>query len=105
MKKVITIVITLVILLGLNYGLTYFTNTKFIDFAFFVGLGVTILIWFFTSKGGLTTKNTDMLVQSTTGIKMGEQKYEFSPNIAFITSLVYTVITLAATIYHYRSYF
>ncbi|MFF2449460.1 hypothetical protein ACFVSW_20680 [Neobacillus sp. NPDC058068] len=105
MKKVITIAITLLVLLGLSYGVTYFTSTKFIDIAFFVGIAITVIIWFYTSKGGLTTKNTDMLVQSATGIKMGEQKYEFSPNLAFITSLAYTLITLAAMLYCYRSYF
>ncbi len=104
MKNLGTILMTLLVLFGLSFGLTYFTNIKFIDFAFFVGLGVTAMIWFFTSKGGLTTKNTDLLVQSTTGIKMGEQKYEFSPNLAFITSLAYTVITFAAMLYYYRSY-
>lgn len=74
------------------------------DYSFFVGLAVTIIIWFFTSKGGLTTKNTDMLVQSTTGIKMEHQKFEFSPNLAFITSLIYAIVTFAVMLYQYRSY-
>jgi hypothetical protein len=105
MKRIITIVITLLVLTGLSYGISYYTHTSFIDYAFFIGIVVTVIIWFFTSKGGFTSRNIDMTIQGTTGIKANEQKYEFSPNVAFITSLVYTIIMLIAVIYYYRSYF
>ena len=105
MKRVITIVITLLVLMGLSFGITYFTHTKFIDFAFFIGIAVTIIIWFFTSKGGYTARSLDATIQGTTGIKANEQKDEFSPNVAFYTSLIYTIITLIAVIYHYKSFF
>ncbi|MEH7074245.1 hypothetical protein [Neobacillus drentensis] len=97
--------ITLVVLAGLNYVLTYYTHTKFLDYSFFVGMVVTIIIWFFTSKGGYSSRSLDMTVQGSTGIKMDAQKYEFSPNIAFLTSLAYTIITLGVMLYQYRSYF
>lgn len=105
MKKIITIVITLLFLIGLSYGITYYTHTKFIDFAFLIGIVVTAIIWFFTSKGGFTSRNLDARVQGTTGIKASEQKYEFSPNVAFFTSLTYTILSLIICIYYYRSYF
>lgn len=105
MKRIITIIITLLVLIGLNYGLTYFTQTKFIDFAFFIGVLITVIIWFFTSKGGYTSRSLDVTLQGTTGFKANEQKYEFSPNAAFYTSLIYTIIALVAVIYHYKSYF
>jgi hypothetical protein len=104
-KRLITIVITLLVLVGLSYGITYYTHTKFIDYSFFIGLAVTIIIWFFTSKGGYTSRNLDMTVQGSTGIKMEGQKYEFSPNIAFLTSLAYSLITLGVMLYQYRGYF
>jgi hypothetical protein len=104
MKVVINIVITLFVLLGLSYGITYLTETKFIDYSFVIGIGATIIIWFSTSKGGFTSRNLDMTIQGSTGIKMEQQKFEFSPNIAFITSLAYTILTFAAMLYHYRSY-
>lgn len=86
MKKLITIFITLLVLTGLSYGITYYTHSKFIDYSFFIGLAVTVIIWFFTSKGGYTSRNLDVSVQGTTGIKVDQQKYEFSPNFAFLTS-------------------
>lgn len=55
--------------------------------------------------GGLTFRNAELMIQSQTGIKMEKEKYERSPNLAFITSLVYTVISFAVILYEYRSYF
>ena len=104
MKRLITIAITLLVLLGISFGVAHYTQTKFIDFSFFTGLAVTVIIWFFTSKGGFTSRHTDMQVQGATGIKVEQQKFVFSPNLAFITSLSYTIITFVAMLYHYRSY-
>jgi hypothetical protein len=105
LKKVLTIIITLAVLIGLSFGVTHFLNKSFLDFAFIVGTIVSIVSWFFTSKGGFTSRNADMLIQSQTRIKLEQQKYEFSPNLAFITSLVFTIVTFAVAIYEYRSYF
>ena len=105
MKKLITISITLGILLASSYGLTFISNAKFIDFTFFVGLTVSVLIWFFNSKGGFSSRNVDMSVQSTTGIKADIEKFKFYPNVAFFTSVTYTVLSLAATFFYYRNYF
>ncbi|TDK54071.1 hypothetical protein E2K98_29740 [Bacillus salipaludis] len=98
-------VITLFVLFGLSYGITYYTQTKMIDYSFFIGLAITIIIWFLTSKGGFTSRNLDMTVQGTTGIKAEEQKFEFTPNVLFFTSLSYTIISLVAMLFYYRSYF
>ncbi|NHC38440.1 hypothetical protein G6549_00560 [Bacillus sp. MM2020_1] len=52
MKRLITIVITFLILTGLSYGITYYTQTKFIDCSFFIGLAVTVFICFLHQKVG-----------------------------------------------------
>lgn len=104
-KKTLTIIITLLILIALSFGLSHYLHSKFYDYSFFVGLEVTVVIWFFTSKGGITSRSLDLTVQGTTGIKTEKQKFEFSPNLAFITSLVYTVVTFALMIFEYRRYF
>jgi hypothetical protein len=105
MKRLITIVITFLVLTGLCFGITYYTHTKFIDYSFFIGLASTVIIWFFTSKGGHTSRYLDMTVQGTTGVKVDQQKYEFSPSVVFLTSLAYTIISLGVMLYYYRSYF
>lgn len=105
-KKALSIIITLVILLCLSYACTYFTNTKFIDYSFVVGIIATVIIWFFTSKGGFASRYADSMIQSqTTNFKMKSQNFKFKPNIAFLTSLTYTIISLIAMLIHYRSYF
>lgn len=104
-RKLLTIVLTLLVLLGVSYAITYYTQTKLTDYAFFVGLVITITIGFFTSKGSLGSRHLDMSIQGSTGIRMESQKFSFTPNLVFITSLAYTIITLVAMLYHYRSYF
>jgi hypothetical protein len=103
MKVLINIVITLLVLLGLSFGITFLTHTKFIDYSFLIGLITTILIWASNSKGGFTSRHMDMTIQGSTGIRMEGQKFEFSPNIAFFTSLAFTIISLGAMLYHYRN--
>jgi hypothetical protein len=75
--------ITFLVLTGLSYGITYYTHTKFIDYSFFIGLAVTVMIWFFTSKGGYTSRYLDMTIQGTTGVKVDQQKYEFFHQMLF----------------------
>lgn len=104
-RKILTITLTLLVLFGLSIGITYFTHVKFTDYSFFIGLAATIIIGFFTSKGGYGTRQLDMTIQGSTGIRMESQKFNFSPNIVFITSLAYTIITLVAMLFQYRGYF
>ena len=104
-RRLITIVITLLVLVGLSFGITFFTHTNFFDYSFFIGLAVTIIIGLFTSKGGFGSRRLHIAIQGSTGIRMDSQKFEFSPNIAFYTSLAYTVISIVATLYYYRGYF
>ncbi|WP_040205263.1 hypothetical protein [Neobacillus jeddahensis] len=104
LKRLLTIVLTLFVLIALSLGIAYFTDTAFIDYAFLVGLAGSVIFWFSTSKGGFTSRNLDMNVQGSTGIKVEAQKYEFSPNLAFFAAVGYTVIMFIAMLIHYRSY-
>lgn len=105
-KRFISIIITLLALLGINFAVAYLTKTKFIDYSFVVGLIFSIIIWFFTSKGGLTSRWTDGIVQiESTNFKLKSETYKFLPNISFITSLVYMLVSVIITFYYYRKYF
>ncbi|GEM_PF-6041934 len=100
-----SVLITLLVLILLSLGISYFTNSGFFDYAFFVGAMCTITIWFFTSKGGLTTRNMDSSIQGSTGIKGKEHyKFEFSVGPSFITSLVFTIFTFISMLYQYKDY-
>jgi hypothetical protein len=103
MKRWIKILLTITILIGTTYALAHYTNGKFIDYTFFTGLIFSSAYWFFTSSGGFTTDILDVSVQSTTGTKMDKQKYKFSPDIVFLTSTAYTIISLVFFLIYYRS--
>lgn len=106
MRVFLSILINLLLLTTLGLGLAYFTNSGFLDYAFFIGAVVTISIWFFTSKGGLTSRNMDAAIQGTTGHRENEnRKFEFSISPSFITSLLFTIFTFIAMLYQYRDYF
>lgn len=60
------IVETILALVGVNLTISNFTNTKYIDYAFAVGLIGSGSIWFFTSKGGITSSYTDSVSQVQT---------------------------------------
>lgn len=106
MKRLISIFLTLLVLLGINYFLAKSTNTTFIDFSFAVGFILSVLVWFFTSKGGFTSQFADTMIQGqTTNFKMKQQRHKFSPNIVFLTTLTYTIVSLIITIIYYWEYF
>lgn len=106
MKQLLTIITTLVVLIALNFGISSVTDTHFVDFSFVVGLTVSVLIWFFSSKGGYTAKHADTIVQTgTTNWKMKNEKFSFKFNVAFLTAIVYTVIAIGITFYYYKDYF
>ncbi|MFB6467861.1 hypothetical protein ACE38V_13810 [Cytobacillus sp. Hz8] len=104
-KKVLSIIMTLLVLIGLTFGFSHSTDAKFFDYSFFIGLIASVVIWFFTSKGGFTSRSVDMSVQSTTGMKTDHQRFEFSPTVSFLTTIVYTIISFGIMIYKYRQYF
>ncbi|MFS0782626.1 hypothetical protein [Bacillus sp. 1P06AnD] len=106
MKKILTIASTLLLIAAINLGISIFTKTAFIDFSFAVGLIFSVLIWYFTSKGGATAKMADSVVQfGTANFKMKTEKHAFSPSAAFYTSLSYTVLSALFTFLYYKSYF
>jgi hypothetical protein len=103
MKRLIKILLTIIIFIGITYALAHYTNGEFIDYSFFTGLIFSSAYWFFTSSGGFTTDVLDVSVQGTTGTKMEKQKYKFSPDIVFLTSAAYTIISLVLFLVYYKS--
>ncbi|MFD1737961.1 hypothetical protein ACFSCX_15600 [Bacillus salitolerans] len=105
MKNIVRILITLSALLFVNYIITLLFSVKFIDFAFVVGLLGIICIKFFSSTGGYTSRQMDVMIQAQTGIKQDEQKQSFTPSISFYTAIIYTVVSAVATAIYYKDYF
>ncbi|WP_164669615.1 hypothetical protein [Virgibacillus doumboii] len=105
MKNVIWSVVTICFILLINWGVAALFNVEFIDFAFISGLGVAVIIWFFTSSGGFISNSIRMQTQAQTGIKMEEEKRSFNPSVTFYTAVVYTIIAAVVTFIYYKDYF
>lgn len=106
MKRLISGLITLLVLVGINFIVSKSTNTNYIDLSFAVGLIISVIIWFFTSKGGITSTYTDATIQSqTTNWKMKNEKHKFKPSIVFYTAVLYTLISIVFTFIYYKDYF
>ncbi|MBB6455326.1 hypothetical protein HNQ94_003826 [Salirhabdus euzebyi] len=105
MKKILTFILTLGILAAATYGISNMLHQPFIDFAFLIGILGMIVIRFFNSAGGYTSKSMDMSIQGRTGIKMEQNDRKFEPNIAFYTAMAYTILTGIVTFIHYKDYF
>lgn len=105
MKKFIFAIITLGVILGLTWIVSDFMHAKMIDFAFFVGLIVTIIIRFFTSSGGFVSNSISISTQSQTGMKVtGENEGPFTvtqKSFSFLVSLAFTIVSLLMTVIYY----
>ena len=105
-KKLLTIIITLLILVGVNLLVSKIAGTHFVDFSFGVGLLISVIISFFTSSGGFTSKYADTTMQANTvNWKMKNEKYKLQPSTALYTSVAYTVLSIVITFYYYKDYF
>lgn len=65
---------TFLIIGMVNFLLTMWLDASFFDYSVFVGFFATILIYFFTSSGGYSSRNLDLQVQGSTGIRQEETK-------------------------------
>ncbi|MEH6939171.1 hypothetical protein V7056_15200 [Bacillus sp. JJ664] len=108
MKKLIFAIITLGVLIGLTWFVSDLMNGKIVDYAFFVGLGVTIVIRFFTSSGGFTSNSINLSTQGQTGMKVSGAEGPFTvtqKSFSFLVSLAFTIISLLATVFYYWNEF
>ncbi|WP_088041006.1 hypothetical protein [Bacillus sp. EAC] len=103
MKKLTFIVSTLAVLLGLTWLVSNFMDSRMIDYAFIVGIIVTIIIRIFTSSGGFLSNSVRLSVQTQTGIKVKEESQVQLPgkSISFLVSAIFTIVSLIITIIYY----
>lgn len=107
MKKFSSALISLLILLAINYGLSRFFNTPFIEMSFITGIVATFILGFFSSEGGPTTAMSEVkikhLIESNSRTNAAIMK--FYMNTPFATAIVYTIIAGVGSIIFYWKYF
>jgi len=108
LKKLIFAIITLGVLIGLTWFVSDLMNGKMLDYAFFVGLVVTIVIRYFTSSGGFASNSVNLSAQGQTGMKVTGTEGPFTvtqKSFSFLVSLAFTIISLLATVIYYWNEF
>jgi len=106
LKKLIFSIITLGFLFGFTWIVSDFMQGKMIDYAFFVGLVVTIIIRFFTSSGSRYASNSiNLSIQTQAGMKVtGENASPFTvsqKSFSLLVSFTFTIVSLLITLAYY----
>ncbi len=104
LKKLIFAIITLGVLIGLTWVVSDLMNAKMVDYAFFVGLIVTIVIRLFTSSGGFGSNSINLSTQSQTGMKVNGSEGPLTitqKSFSFLVSLTFTIVSLLTTVIYY----
>ncbi len=104
-KRLINIIVTIFLLIGINFIISLVFNAGFFDYSFLVGILAMVVIKFFNSSGGYTSKQIDMQIQGTTGIRVDQnENKKFYAGSAFYTSLIYTIVSIIILVITYKDY-
>ena len=105
MKNTLIIFFTIFVIAGGNWLAAIALDVAFLDVAIpFAGLALA-LIYFFKSKGGMTSRRLDMSIQGQTGIRMEQKAYVPEKSYIFIGSILYLIFVVGFTFFTYREYF
>ncbi|UOQ45621.1 hypothetical protein MUN89_06710 [Halobacillus salinarum] len=77
---------------------------SFQEWAFFIGLGITTVLLFFNSSGGLHTRWTNFGYSITHG-RQQEEDWKIDVGVLFYGSLIFTTASLVLMVIAYWSYF
>ncbi|QFK70523.1 hypothetical protein F7984_04320 [Pradoshia sp. D12] len=100
-RKYIIFIGTFLIIGIINFALTSSLDASFFDYSVFVGFFSTIIIYFFTSTGGYTSRSLDVQIQGSTGLRPEGTQSKFNPSYVFFGSLAYFLTSLIVTIFIY----
>jgi hypothetical protein len=103
MKKVIVVRTLLsAIKIGIiAWGVSFIFSFSYSEWSFFIGLGLSVVIFFFNSSGGALSKITTH--QASESVWKIQKDNELKANVGayFYGSLLYTIISLIAMILIY----
>lgn len=72
-----------------------------------VGLFSSVIIYFFSSKGGITTSIVDLPIKYLLSSEDRKNNHfiQFNINIPFVVAVIYTIISAFISVYAYWDYF
>ncbi|WP_409290292.1 hypothetical protein [Peribacillus sp. SCS-37] len=108
MKKTAIVLATLAIEALLTWLTSAFFEISFSEISVFMGLTLTVIIYIFSSNGGIFSEYLKTMVRSDSDVIWVEGKEEdttFHPSWIFLGSAAYTALSLIWTVSLYWSYF
>lgn len=107
MKKFTSSFKTLLILVIINFLASNFFKLQFLELSFIVGLLACIIVAFFTSEGGFTTRILDSKVRHFEANDNRHNSYftKFHMNTPLKVSILYTLVAIIASVVVYWKYF
>ncbi|WP_409250573.1 hypothetical protein V1502_10350 [Bacillus sp. SCS-153A] len=100
-KKVIGTLVSAIVFGLLVWGASLILSFNFLDWAFFIGMAISVVLYFFNSSGGMLSKNAT-LDASTAGWKI-QQDNELKANVGFVFygAVLFTVVSFIAMVSTY----
>lgn len=105
MRNFITILLTIVILAIGNWIAATIFPISVIDLSIPFALVSIFVIYIFTNKGNVISRQIDTQIQGQTGIRMAISNQVANHSLVFIGSVIYFFLTLVFTFFYYREYF
>lgn len=101
-KKILVSVLTIGLEIVISIIFAKKADMSFIESAWFIGIFVTFILYWFGSSGGFTTDIMDVNIQGSTGMKMKREDFFFKKGVAFTTSLIFFIVmSIAVWIVYY----
>ncbi|MEF9992408.1 MAG: hypothetical protein RRZ84_08285 [Romboutsia sp.] len=106
-KKISMVILTLLVMVVTNYLLANYFKVNFIELSFIVGLLYTLVIGFFSSEGGITTRMFDTKFEMLWNHESNSKNkfIKFYVNGPLVVAIAYTAISFIASVIIYWKYF
>lgn len=103
MKKIISWSLVTSIVIGLAVWIaSVIVPFSYTEWSFFIGLGLTGILFFFNSSGGFSSKNATLAVsQSVWKVQKDDNELKFYGGGVFFGSVLYTVVSLVVMLVVY----
>jgi hypothetical protein len=102
MKKVIGKTILSAIIIGiLVWGASYIFSFSYGEWSFFIGLGLSVVIFFFNSSGGTLSKVTNLHASESVWKIQKDNELKANVGAVFYGSVLFTISSLIAMIIFY----
>lgn len=101
---IIGVLFVLSVLAGITYILANHYETRYLQVMFYVGLVSTLVIYFFSSKGGVSQQREDLMARSGMNISTYDPKlfsYSLNINPFFVGSIVFFVGSIVLATFYY----